>query len=182
MLGHVVRPVEGNHGQPGHRRRVDHVSGAPRHEVGYERAHSVDHAPNVHVEDPSPSVEVHLPERVSSDRNTGVVAHDMDVAEGLERTLREPLDVVRAGDIGAYPDRAHSDRRDVVDRRSQSILLHVGKRDVEAGTSEFEGERAPDSARGPRDDCALTRAELHDGKVATLRTRQGGCSSVCPRS
>jgi hypothetical protein len=28
----------------------------------------------------------------------------------------------------------------------------------------------------------LTRAELHDGKVATLRTRQGGCSSVCPRS
>ena len=80
----------------------------------------------------------------------------MDGTEALQRPGSERLDLVVLADVGA--DRQHVDTvgADLLGRRGEGVVLHVGEHEVEPGGAEAIGERQPDAAPAARHDRDLT--------------------------
>ena len=78
--------------------------------------------------------------------NAGVVAHHVDSAEALERRAARACDLFVLADVRA--DRQHVDAvgADLLRRRGEGVVLHVGEHEVEPGGTEAIGERQPDAA------------------------------------
>jgi hypothetical protein len=147
--------------RPGHRRGVHDVPlvAAGQH-ARYERAHAVDHAPEIHTHHPLP-----VGQRVLVDgadhRDAGVVADHVGSAERGVGLAGEPLDVLGAGDIDSQGQ--HGGRLDPHRGRGgvEGSRLDVGHDDLHALGGEPLGERQPDPARGARDDCDPVSESLH---------------------
>jgi len=147
----VLADVVGTHprrrGEAGDRRRVDDVSfAALREHPRDEAADAVDHAPEVHPEDPLPVGERVLPD-VLRDRDAGVVAHQVHGAVRVERPLRERLDVGGPGDVGHDREDGRSAGLHLrLDARQRSGL-DVGEDDLHPFRGERAGHGASDAAR-----------------------------------
>ncbi len=150
MLGDVVDRHELRGGEAGHRRRVDDVPlVTPGEHAGQECPHAVDHAPEVHVDDPLP-----VGERVlvhgADHGDAGVVAEHVGGAECFVGLARQPLDVLGAGDVDPRGEDGRSFLPDLVGRLRERVHLDVGHDDLHALGGEALGESEPDAARRAR--------------------------------
>ena len=66
-------------------------------------------------------------------RHAGVVAHDVHGAEALERPLREGLHVGLLADVGVHGQHLDAAAADLLGRRGERVVLHVGEHEVQAG-------------------------------------------------
>ena len=90
MLRRRVRTEARGGAQSGDRRRVDHVALALFEQDRYERTDAVHHSPEVDPEDPAPLLLCHLP-NWTADTDPGVVVHEMDSTEMLQRPIAQGL-------------------------------------------------------------------------------------------
>ena len=72
--------------------------------------------------------------------------------------LGEGLDVGLLADVGVHGQHVDAATADLLGRRGQRVVLHVGEDEIEAGGGEPLGQRQPDPAAGARDDTDLSLA------------------------
>jgi len=92
VLGDVIGPKHWPTGQPSHRRRGGDVAFALLLEQRQERAHAVDHRPQIDIEGPLPLVQGHLVQRAGN-ADASVVGHDMNRSERVERSVSKGLNL-----------------------------------------------------------------------------------------
>ena len=93
VLAHRVGRRERRRGEARHRRGDQHVALALREQARHEGAHAVQHAPDVHGEDPLVVRERRLPGEPARE-HARVVADQVDGAEGVLRARGERLDLL----------------------------------------------------------------------------------------
>ncbi|MDY7104812.1 MAG: PQQ-binding-like beta-propeller repeat protein [Actinomycetota bacterium] len=141
---------------PGHRRRVHDVALVLLLEQRQERAHPVDHTPQVDVDHPLPGLE-----RVPEPADTGVVAHHVHGAEPADGLVAQPLDRGGVAHVGRHGQRLDARRLDGLRRRLEVGHLHVGEHDVHPGPGEALGERPAHPRARPRHDGGLPHELVH---------------------
>jgi hypothetical protein len=110
---------------------------------------AVDHPPQVHAEDPPPTLERHRPDRAAR-ADAGVVAHDVDGVEGLESSVAQMHDVGGDRDVGMHADRLGARGAKLFDGRLEAGVLDVGEHDLHALGCKTVRQRSPDPARPSR--------------------------------
>ena len=163
---HLRRPVVGlpevAEDAGGRRRRHDAPVLLLAH-VDPRRLGDVEGALQVHVEDRVQQVGVHVVERLVA-QDAGVVDHDVDAAEGVERRLHDGLAALRRGDRVGVGDRLAARRLDLVDDELGRAGIAAGAvdgaaevvdHDQRAAPPELQGVLATEPAAGARDDRHL---------------------------
>ena len=152
-LGDVVRRDRRRRDQPGDRRRVDDVGrlALAQHDR-HERAHAVDHAPQVDAEHPPPVGERLLPRRARSSPRRRCCTRR--ARHRSARTSRRPAPPTAAGSDTSVTTAATSapvGRRQLGGRarRARSASTSASTTDIPLG-GELRGERPADAARRRR--------------------------------
>ena len=166
------RPLFGH--EPGERRREQDVAAlALLDDAGQERLDAVDRAPQVDVDRPAPVVVGHVEDR-AADGDAGVVEHDVDLAEGIERGVGHRLhglqrahvadDAVGLGTVGAQ----------LGDGAVEGALLDVGQHDLGPLRRQHLRRRQADPAGAAGDDGPLAVERVHGRRSwQGLRSRTG---------
>ena len=145
----------------GDRRGVHDVPGlAPLEHAGQERVDPVQHAEDVHSEQPVPVFDLEVL-HVAEDEDAGVVAQYVDRAELVVGRVGEGPHRREVGHIRVPHDRARAARRHLVGDRAARVLLDVSDHDVHPGAGQLEHDRAPDAAPASRDHRGLSRQVFH---------------------
>ncbi len=101
-------------------------------------------------------------ERADRAAEAGIVVHDVEAAEFLDRAIDGALDVLLAGDIGELENRVAAVLLAIAHRGLAAFLVEVGDDDGRALAREPDGRRASDAARRAGDDRNFLIEFSHD--------------------
>ena len=145
--------------------------------AGHECAQAVSDAEEVDADHPVPLLGRELPSD-ARERDTGVVADQMDVTEPVRRLSGKCLDRLPAADICCDRERfaVH-----LLRGRCEAIRVDVSQHDVHAIACEPSGKRKPNAAGGAGDDCGLAPGQI-DQKVTPRKVSVRAAKSRRARS
>ena len=110
-------------------------------------------------------------DRPDGARDAGVVEHDIEAAEFLDRARDRRLDIRLAGHVGALKYGASARRGAFCHRGFPALRVQIGKDHARAFLREAERCRPPHPARGPCYHCNLSLDSAHCHSPARIRSR-----------
>ena len=125
-----------------------------------EHADAVDRAPQVDVDDPAPLFFRQRFDAPGGD-DAGVVAHDVDGAERVERRVRQRSNVVEPGDVRTHADRVVSGLHELCCGGGGGGGVDVGDDHVHALGRETVDDRPTDARRASGDDSSPATKVVH---------------------
>ncbi len=134
---------------------MDQMGGtAAVEQPGDEGAGHQDVRPVVHIEDPPHLLQRHRPQRLS-DRaeDPGVVAHHIDMAEPVERHVREPFDRIGVGQVGRHRRDLPAVCGEFGGPAVHPVALDVRHDHADAGPREAGAQGEADAAGRTRHHC-----------------------------
>ncbi|CAM2154736.1 hypothetical protein PT2222_310035 [Paraburkholderia tropica] len=152
VLRRVVDAHRGRRQQTRHRRRIDDMRALALLEHDRrEAAHAVRHAHHVHAENPLPVLRAAFPQEAAR-AHARVVEQQMDLAIGLDRRLRERVDLGGIAYVGAHADRLRALLADCLHSGVERGGVDVGEHEFHAERGGLLRERAAKAARRAGDD------------------------------
>ncbi|MFO0631641.1 MAG: hypothetical protein U0168_02185 [Nannocystaceae bacterium] len=183
-FGRTVARLPWHADQPEQAREVDDVRVVALAQRGQEELAAVDHAPEVHADQPVEIREVELGE-LGGHGHAGVVDQDVDAAVLAQHLLRQRSHARAIRDVGAVArDPAVAVAFELVLHVAQAFVVHVDQRDVGARAHQRLCERTPDAAARTRDDRNPIAKAVHGGReptrerATTARPRRHGARQL----
>jgi len=177
VLRHRVGADAGDRGidlQARHRGGVDDVSAlAVPADARHESLHSVDHAEQVDPEDPGKLGRRRLQQADIAQRDAGVVADNVYLAERRLHRIGRARDGTGVRHVQRQRDRAHAHGGDFRPRAFQRLRLDVGQRDVRAGARQRPADAQADAVCRARNECGLASDVLHVEPPRCVTTLRG---------
>ena len=122
----------------------------------------------MHVDDRSPEVGGHVVERLVA-QDAGVVDHDVDPAEGVERALHDRRPALDGGDRVGVGDRLATGRLDLVDDPFGSTLVAAGA--VDRPTEIVHDDQRPTSGHHQGVLTAEAASRTRDDRYLAVETK-----------
>src|SRR5215471_863362 len=108
----------------------------------HKGTHAVDHSHQVDIQNPAPVVE-----RAAPTPDPGVVAQDVDFAEGRKGCFGSGVDGSGIGDIADNAPYFRPGAREARHRRIQRSLLYIGEHNLAARFAKSTAQRQPNATR-----------------------------------
>ena len=157
-----VRPANGaahqaRHGGGVHNMPLLAASDHPRDET----AHTVDDAPEVHIDHPTPVFRRELPHVPRAAAHASVVAEHVHSVETAVGALGQRFDLVRPRHVGPLGQHLHALRGDRRLGHGERLRLNIPDHDVHASVGESLSHSEAESTRTSRDNRHLPFERLH---------------------
>jgi hypothetical protein len=140
----------------------------------------VHHAHEVHADIPVPLLRRELGDRAAMNRDTGIVAGDVQRAEFLHGGRRRPLHRGAIRHVGHHRDRPRAEPAHLGERRIEPVLADVAQHHGHALARETPRHPEPDAMRGAGHDRGLAFQLLHH--VPHRAAAHGWPRTICPAS
>ena len=134
-----------------------------------EHAHTVNHAPEINVDDPFPVINVHVGHRAAS-ADTSVIADDVNCTKCIDCSSTKRINLFALGDVAD-----DSDSLNRIRERCRSTFkcwnFDVGHNDLHALGTELLGQGEANATRCAGNDNNFPRQLLHDDPLRWWKTK-----------
>ena len=156
-LGRAVRGQERCRAHPGHGRDVDDRAAAPFRQVLADRVAHVHGRVEVQPDQLVPAGQPEIQERHHEAGPAGVVHHDVQVAQLVDRPRHRGLHRFLHGDVGGKDEGLPAQRGDLRRGLGQPVLTPGHQGQVRPGPGQGDRDRLPDPPGGAGDESFLAR-------------------------